>query len=112
MNFKFRINDDEWEIIQVDKELIRNRFNKDNEEDATYVFGLTIFSEHKIWINKDMCDEQKIKTLKHELTHCYIWSFGLGSVPHYTEEMVCDIVSASNGFVNDTVEKYRNFSKI
>lgn len=106
MNFKFRINDDEWEIIQVDKDKIRNRFNKDNEEDAIFVFGLTIFSEHKIWINEDMCTEQKIKTLKHELTHCYIWSYGLGSAPHYTEEMVCDIVSASINIINDIVKEY------
>lgn len=106
MNFKFRINDDEWEIIQVDKDKIRNRLNKDNEEDAIFVFGLTIFSEHKIWINEDVCTEQKIKTLKHELTHCYIWSYGLGSVPHYTEEMVCDIVSASINIINDIVKEY------
>lgn len=106
MNFKFRINEDEWEIIQVDKDKIRNRLNKDNEEDAIFVFGLTIFSEHKIWINEDVCTEQKIKTLKHELTHCYIWSYGLGSVPHYTEEMVCDIVSASINIINDIVKEY------
>lgn len=111
MNFKFRINDDEWEIIQVDEDKIRNRFNKDNEEDAIFVFGLTIFSEHKIWINEDMCTEQKIKTLKHELTHCYIWSYGLGNVPHYTEEMVCDIVSASINIINDIVKEYIEFLK-
>lgn len=74
-------------------------------------FGLTIFSEHKIWINKDICFDQKIKTLKHELTHCYIWSFGLGSILNYTEEMVCDIVSASNDIINEIIEDYKDFIK-
>lgn len=53
-----------------------------------------------------MCFEQQIKTLKHELTHCFIWSYGMYNVEGYNEEFICDLVSASNDFINEVVEKY------
>ena len=53
-----------------------------------------------------MCFEQQIKTLKHELTHCFIWSYGMYNVESYNEEFICDLVAASNDFINEVVEKY------
>jgi hypothetical protein len=74
---------------------------------ASFAFGVTIFPKHEIWINEDMCFEQQIKTLKHELTHCFIWSYGMYNVEVYNEEFICDLVSASNDFINEVVEKYK-----
>lgn len=110
---EFEINNEDWKIKLVDKDIIKNRYNEEYDSDSTFVFGLTIYPEHEIWINKDMCDEQKLKTLWHELTHCYIWSFGLNNAPHYTEEMVCDIVAASNGIIERIVMEFvgRNIEK-
>lgn len=54
-----------------------------------------------------MCFDQQLKTLKHELTHCYIWSCGIYNVVEYNEEFICDLVSASNDFINQVVEKYK-----
>ena len=47
------------------------------------------------------------KTLKHELTHCYIWNYGLYNVSNFNEEMVCDLVSSINDFINDIVVKFK-----
>ena len=104
---KIVVNGSEWNIYEKPQKEITDRYNKDLEENAICIFGLTIFTEHEIWINKDMIIDQKIKALKHELTHCYIESFGLGQAPHYTEEMVCDLVSSITDFINRNIEKYK-----
>jgi hypothetical protein len=58
-----------------------------------------------------MCDEQKIKTLKHELTHAYIWEHGLYNAPSFTEEMVCDLVAAINDTINEVLSEYKNTTR-
>lgn len=113
---KFKINNDEWEIEEKDKNELKELYEKETQEKTYFVFGVTVKSKHVIYINKDMCEEQKIKTLKHELTHCYIWEYGLYNVMDINEEVICDIVASSNDFINEVVEKYKNkdivFSKI
>ena len=104
---EFYINNDKWIIEEKPKDLLFKIYKNEIDEEAYYVFGLTIKSEHKIYINKEMCKEQKIKTLKHELTHCYIWNYGLYNVPNFNEEMVCDLVSSINDFINDIVGKFK-----
>ena len=103
---KFKINNDEWLIEEKSKEELKELYEKE-EEKAYFVFGVTIKAQHIIYINKDMCEEQKIKTLKHELTHCYIWEYGLYNVMDINEEVICDIVAASNDFINGVVEQYK-----
>lgn len=105
----FKINNDEWEIILKDKKVLADKYNSENEE-SDFVFGVTIYSKHQIWINQDMCVDQQIRTLKHELTHCYMWNYGLYNVPHYTEEMVCDLVSSINDFINEIVNAFKNIT--
>ena len=86
---------------------IRKIIQKRNRR-RSFVFGVTVKPQHVIYINKDMCEEQKIKTLKHELTHCYIWEYGLFNVIEVNEEIICDLVACSNDFINEVVEKYKN----
>ena len=103
---EFEINKDKWRIEEKSTKELLDIYKSQYCEDAYYVFGVTIKSEHLIYINKEMCKDQKIKTLKHELTHCYIWNYGLYNVPHFNEEMVCDLVSSINDFINEIVNKY------
>ena len=104
---EFSINNSMWKVCLKDAKTLKDTLNKENESDYTYVFGLTKYSLHEIWINEEMCKEQKIKTFKHELTHCYIWNYGLASVPNFNEEMVCDLVSSINDFIDTTVKKFK-----
>ena len=106
---EFKANNDLWKIIEQEKQILIDKYNSENEEPCQYTFGVTIYPTHEIWINKEMCLEQKIKTLKHELTHCYIWEFGLYNVPNFNEEMVCDVVSSINDFINEVVDKYKQY---
>lgn len=101
---KFIINNDKWEIKEVNKDKMRELWNKMTGED-TCVFGLTIKTSQIILINSDICKEQKIKTLKHELTHCYIWEYGLYYM-EFNEETICEIVAKSNDFINNIIAKY------
>lgn len=106
----FNINNSIWQIKEVESEIILKRYNEGMDEEGTYCFGLTLYPEHEIWLNKSMCDDQKIKTLKHELTHCFIWNYGLYNV-RYSEEVVCDLVTSSNDFINDIVGKFKSNKK-
>ena len=104
---KFKVNNDEWQIIELGKEELKNLYEEHMKEEAWFVFGVTQKTEHIIYINKDMCFNQKIKTLKHELTHCYIWEYGLYNVVDVSEEVICDLVACSNDFINRIVGKYK-----
>lgn len=105
---KFKINNDEWTIEEMDGDKLKEMYEKNTEEKTYFTFGVTIKSKHLIYINKDMCKQQKIKTLKHELTHCYIWEYGLYNVMDVNEEVICDLVACSNDFINEVVENYFN----
>ena len=103
---EFKINNDNWKIEEVDKNSLKEMYEKETQEKTYFVFGVTVKSRHIIYINKDMCKGQKIKTLKHELTHCYIWEYGLYNVLDINEEVVCDIVACSNDFINKIINEY------
>lgn len=60
---EFDINNNKWIIEEKPKDLLVKKYKDEIDEEAYYVFGLTIKSEHKIYINKEMCKDQKIKTL-------------------------------------------------
>lgn len=103
---EFIINNDKWTIEEKEKNELKELYEKEMEEKAYFVFGVTQKSQHIIYINKDMCKDQKIKTLKHELAHCYIWEYGLYNVTECNEELICDLVASSNDFINDIINKY------
>lgn len=103
---KFIVNNTEWTIEELEKEKLDEMYKEENEGKVYFTFGVTKYPTHIIYINKDMCISQKIRTLKHELTHCYIYSYGLYNVTEITEEIVCDIVASNNDFINKVVEQY------
>ena len=105
--FEFTINNMTWSIKEIEGNELKEMYENDREEKAYYVFGVTKYPKHIIYLNRDMCEEQKINTLKHELTHCYIWSYGLYNVADINEEMICDIVASSNDFINQIVKEYK-----
>lgn len=112
--FKFKINNREWEIEEISQEeikIMQNKRNANEEENIksidTRYYGITYCDEQKIYLDKDLTEDRKRATLIHELTHCYIWNYGLYNVPHFNEEMVCDLVSSINDFINDIVGKFK-----
>lgn len=101
-NFTFKINNHEWEIYILEEEHLLNEYRK-RQPEAYSCLGLTFYKEHKIWIAKELCEDEKIRTLKHELTHCYIWENGFYNVDFNNEELVCDFVASIFDFINNVL---------
>lgn len=106
---KFKMNDREWEIIELSQEEIRERFREykyDGEPKEGRYFGLTYLDNSKIYIDKDLCLDQKKQTLKHELMHCYIGCYLFNVEKEYTEEDLCNISANSHDIIHKIVEDY------
>lgn len=108
---KFILNNDIWKIKEVDSQKLLQKYNEEFDSDSTFCFGVTLYPKHEIWINNNMCQEQKIKTLKHELTHAYIWEYGLYNAPNFTEEMVCDLVAACSDIIGEIAANYEIYKR-
>lgn len=108
---EIEVNYQKWKLLLKDTKTLVDKYNSENEVPCTFAFGVTLFPIHEIWINRDMCIDQQINTLKHELTHCYIFTHGLYNVPNYNEEMVCDLVTSINDFINNIICEFRKVLK-
>lgn len=98
--FKFRCNNTEWTIKEVDEATMNN------EEKNDYTLGLTFYKKNEIWLLNN--NVNKIRTLKHELMHVWLWEYGHSQEEdrRYSYEDVCEIVASSNDFINEVVEQY------
>ena len=105
---KFKINNHTWRIEEKTGEELLKLYGKEN---ATFVFGFTNNIIQAIYINEELGSEQKVITLKHELMHCYMWETGFYYVDDFNEEVICDLVSRSNDFINEVVEKWKKENK-
>ena len=98
---KFIINDTEWIIKKVNEDVMNNEMKND------YTLGVTIYKTQEILLLENQANI--IKTLKHELTH--VWLYEYGHDQHddnsYNNEDICEIVASSNNFINEVVEKFK-----
>ena len=99
--FEFKINNTHWTIEEKDKEQMRLKADND------YTMGLTCYIEQKIYLLKDQAN--LIKSLKHELTHVWLYEYGHAQNDNteYNYEDICEIVASSNDFINEVVKKYK-----
>ena len=91
----FVINNRIYTIYDVDK----------IEGKKSYV-GQTDYDNKEIYIENG---KDKIITLKHELTHVWLYEMGItyqGTRLCFSVEDVCEIVAYSNNFVNAVTKKY------
>lgn len=80
---KFKINNTEWTIEEVDEATINNEMKCDG------TLGVTIYRTQTIMLLKDQANI--IKTLKHELTHVWLYEYGHNQ----------------NDFINEIVKQYK-----
>lgn len=103
---KFKINNSIWEI----KEITDEEMQYDKGRSGYYTHGYTCYSENIIYINKTSPEKQR--TLKHELTHCWLYMYGHNQDDkRFTNEDVCEIVASINDFINEILNKYLNEDK-
>lgn len=95
---KFKCNNTEYEIIEKEK--------LENEEDV----GLTDYQKKQVLLKK-LDRDFMIRTLKHELTHVWLYEYGHNQdEKEFNNEDVCEIVACSNDFINEVVEKYKTIN--
>ena len=108
---KFKINNREWYIEEVDIKTIREEYNKDLSDNSKvnedYVFyGLTTLSKQRVLLNKDIHIERKKKTLYHELMHCYLFTYVSFNNIDFCIDDFCDISANSHDIIHKIVEDY------
>lgn len=98
---KFKCNGAEWTIKVVDEAIINNEMKQDE------TLGVTNYITQEILLLKNQVNV--IKTLKHELTHVWLYEYGHNQNDDktFSYEDVCEIVASSNNFVNKIVEIFR-----
>lgn len=99
---KFKINNTEWNIKVVNEATINNEMKQDD------TLGVTIYKTQEILLLENQANI--IKTLKHELTHVWLYEYGHAQDDNatYSYEDICEIVASSNEFINEIVEKFEN----
>lgn len=100
MLMKFEINNTTWTIEKVDEATINNEMKNDG------TLGVTIYKIQKIMLLKDQANI--IKTLKHELTHVWLYEYAHNQNDDktFSYEDVCEVVASSNDFINEIVQEY------
>lgn len=99
----FIMNDRKWLIKEVSQKEMMEYYN---EEGVGYYYGQTHFQTQEIWIDEDLSKEQKIKTLYHELMHCYLRMYIVTLDQTYDEESLCDISSNAHNIIDNIAKKY------
>ncbi len=55
--------------------------------------GLTDYRHQTITIEEDLSSGAFKRTLKHELTHAIIYSYGLDQIQEFSQEILCDFMA-------------------
>lgn len=86
--------------VEMNKIFYENR----TPDEETRLHGITDYITSTVYIDKDLDGYLLAKTLRHELTHIYLWETGQqGRV--YNEEELCDILSAATPSINKTANE-------
>ncbi len=98
---KFKINGNEWEIVELSGPEMAVQI-----EQGLVLHGQSCYDTNKIQLNKDV--PEMIKSLKHELTHVWMYEYGHNqNNKEFDKEDVCEIVASINDFINEIVEEYK-----
>ncbi len=101
----FHMNDMLWQILEKPQEEFWKDENKISGEGV--YFGKTLYKTREIWLDEELSIDQKIRTLYHELMHCYLRSYITFDELNINEETLCDVSSNSHKIIHDIADKYK-----
>lgn len=84
-----------WKLCFRDRDTMNKIFYENRPiDEETRIHGITEYITQTIYIDKELDGYLLAKTLRHELTHVYLWETGQqGRV--YNEEELADVVSVA-----------------
>lgn len=68
--------------------------------------------QNKDKIIDEMSEQQKRKTLMHELMHCYLYEFGIHNFSNFDEEDLCNFSAHSHDIIHKIVKDYYTYKFI
>ena len=96
----FICNNSNWRIELVSEDVINNATKRDN------TLGCTMTNTQTVLILESQ--PNVIKTLKHELTHVWLYEFGHNpDEKQFNDEDICEIISSINDFINDIINRFK-----
>ena len=85
------VNNLEWEVVLKEQVEFKKRIS--STEDDSYYLGLTIKELDQVWLSDEIQKESLLyRTIKHELTHVFIESYGFGQFSSWSEENLADFI--------------------
>ncbi len=94
---KITVNNLPWEII------LEEQGNENLIKDGDPCFGCTHYDKLKIYLDEALSIPLLHQILIHELTHVYLFSYGIHISPDDTEECICDFLGAFLDEINEKV---------
>ena len=94
---EFELNEVKWSVIET------SHIESDND---ILTLGETHYGESIIYIQENKTDIM-IRTLTHELLHAWLFEYGYDQDKKFTNEDLCNIISASYSFIKENTEKYK-----
>jgi hypothetical protein len=94
-----------WKLCFRDRDEMNRIFYEGRApEDDTRIHGITEYVTSTIYIDKDLDGFLLAKTLRHELTHVYLWETGQQSRIN-NEEETCDLLSVAAPAICKTTDE-------
>ena len=88
-----------WTLCFKDRNEMNRIFYEDRPIDQeTRLFGLTEYVSQTIYVDKDLDGFLLGKTLRHELTHVYLWETGQQEISK-NEEEICDFMGVAGPII-------------
>ena len=96
----FMINNSQWKVKVVSEDVMNNFLKEDDN------LGCTVYKTQTIMLLEGQANI--IKTLKHELTHAWLYEYGHNQHDNkeFNCEDVCEIVSSINDFITEKTEMF------
>lgn len=94
-----------WRLCFRDKdEMTRIFYENKTPDDNTRINGITEFVTSTVYVDKNLDGFLLVKTLRHELTHIYLWETGQQDRV-FNEEELCDVMSVAAPLICKSVDE-------
>lgn len=94
-----------WKLCFRDKdEMTRIFYENKTPDDNARINGITEFVTSTVYIDKNLDGFLLVKTLRHELTHIYLWETGQQDRV-FNEEELCDVMSVAAPVICKSVDE-------